>query len=131
MRDDLVRRTLRLVLSVACERALPQKRLVGGYSLGKGYWYRFDGEVGPVSQEDAERIRSEMQALIELKAPIVSSEKDFSFAVDYFSKTKQFFAARLLEKRVPLDGIVKVSATPLCATFQRSIHSPACSTPHY
>ena len=104
-----MRRTLRFLLSVSAERVFPSRRFVGGHAIGKGYWYKFHGEDGPAQKADVDKLLAEMQELIKAATPIVKEEKPYSDILAYFKQTSQVIAAQLLERRVPLGGVQKVS----------------------
>ena len=119
--EEMARRTLRFVLSVAVEKVFPSRRLIGGHAVGKGYWYRFHGEEGPVQKADTEKISAEMQLLIKGSHPIVSSERPYSQVLGYFQQSAQVLAAQLIEKRVPIGGSVKVSNRRPCTNVLSEI----------
>lgn len=110
----MTRRTLRLVFSLACERAFPTRRVVGGNAIGNGYWYSMgaDGDEGevpwaaPCSAADAVAIQAEMQALVQQDVAIVDEQVPYAAAVDYLTSARQLVAAKLLRNRVPLAGTV-------------------------
>jgi threonyl-tRNA synthetase len=106
--EELIRRTLRFLMSVACERVFPNRRVTGGHAIGKGHWFKFE-EEGPAQKTDTEKIVAEMRSLIKEAIPILRSDKSYQEMLTYFQQTSQEYAAKLLDQRVPLDGIVKVS----------------------
>ena len=106
--EELMRRTLRFLLSVSAERVFPNRRFIGGHAIGKGYWYKFHGEEGPAQKGDVEKLLADMQTLIKGALPIVCNGKPYSDVLSYFQKTSQVLAAQLLEKRVPLGGVQQV-----------------------
>jgi threonyl-tRNA synthetase len=97
------------LMSVACERVFPNRRVTGGHAIGKGFWFKFE-EERTVQKTDTDKIVAEMRSLIKEAIPMVRSDQPYLKMLTYFQQTSQFYAAKLLDKRVPMDGIVKVSA---------------------
>jgi hypothetical protein len=107
--EELIRRTLRFLMSVACERVFHNRRVTGGHAIGKGFWFKFEQE-GPAQKTETDKIVAEMRSLIKEALPIVRSDQSYLQMLNYFQQTSQFHAAKLLDARVPIDGIVKVSS---------------------
>ena len=70
----IYQRSLDFLLVIACERVLrssprfyPQRKVTLRHSIGEGHYWEF--EDGPVTQEDVDKIRAEMQELVRQDLP--------------------------------------------------------------
>lgn len=90
------RRTLRFAVSVATALSFPDVQLVGGHSVGEGYWYSFNGQ-DDVSDEDVKNIQKQLDALLDADEKINEVTKPYAEALESFEATKQVYATRLLK----------------------------------
>lgn len=87
---------MRLAVSVAAGQCFKDRQLVGGHSVGEGYWYFFNGEQD-VSAEDVQKLASQVDSLIENDAKINKVTKPFIDALETLEASNQVYAARLLK----------------------------------
>lgn len=122
---NIYRRSLCFLLAFAAKRLFPTRRLIIGHSLGKGYYYEFDG-CSEVAEEDLHHLKSVMQELVNQNLPIRRFHLGLLEAIDYFRKAGETDTARLLEYRS--EAKVPVSA---CAEFLDLFHGPLVSSTKY
>lgn len=93
------RRTLRFGVSVAASICFPDRQLIGGHSVGEGYWYFFNGQDN-VSEEDVEKIQKSVDSMIDSDASIQKTSKSFAETVKCLEDSKQVHASRLIKTTV-------------------------------
>jgi len=93
------RRTFRLGVSVAAALAFPDRQLIGGHSVGEGYWYCFNGEKD-ISDSDVKKIQSGLDSLIENDEKINKVSKSFKDTLAVLKASKQVHAASLIQTTV-------------------------------
>mmetsp|Transcript_51019 Transcript_51019/g.127048 ORF Transcript_51019/g.127048 Transcript_51019/m.127048 type:complete len:519 (+) Transcript_51019:39-1595(+) len=106
--SDQIRRTLRVVLSVACERLFKDRTLTGGYSIANAHWFMFEGDENAATKADAAKIDQECKDLIRQGMKLSGVERDYKAMIEYFTASRQPVAAKQLENRVPIGGSAKV-----------------------
>ncbi len=116
---NLYRRSLCYLLAVASTRVFPRRRLVIGHSLGKGYYYDYDG-LPNVSDGDLEQLTAAMRRLVEEDRPIERINLSYAEAVAHFAEHNQPDAGLLLKNRneakIPVtvcDGYLDIAHAPL------------------
>ncbi|CAJ1394957.1 unnamed protein product [Effrenium voratum] len=116
--DDLYRRTLRLLVSVAAELAFPKFQLRGGHTLGDGFLYELEG--GNNSVEEVESIKQKLADLVESGDAIEQVTKPWKEAVAYFKERSLTGAAALLASRVTSEvpcyqcrGVLRLNLFPV------------------
>ncbi|MBA7655137.1 Uridine kinase [subsurface metagenome] len=95
---DIYRRSLCFLLTIAARGLFPDRRLVIGHSLGRGYFYYFDN-IEEVSDRDLERIRERMQEIVQTCLPIRRQVIPYLEAVQYFEINNQRDTVLLLKNR--------------------------------
>ncbi|HVP19179.1 MAG TPA: nucleoside kinase [Spirochaetia bacterium] len=114
----IYRKSLCFLLSMACKKVFPRRRLVIGHSLGQSYYYHFDG-VDALSDEDLKRIDSSMRDIVDRDVPIRSLTLSYHEAVEYFDKHQQPDTVLLLGNRN--DPAIRVSS---CEGYLDLFHGP-------
>ncbi len=115
---DMYRRSLSFLLTIASKELFPNRRLVIGHSLGRGYFYYYDG-MNNIPQEDLKALDRRMREIVEKDLPIERDAMAYMEAVEYFKKNNQPDTALLLENRnEPKIPIYK------CGQFIDLAHSP-------
>eukprot|EP00434_Breviolum_minutum_P031675 symbB.v1.2.028010.t1/scaffold2909.1/size67485/2 len=99
--DDLYRKTLRFLVSVAAELAYPKCQLRGGHTLGNGFLYQLEG--GTDSDEEVEEIRKKLKELVDSDETIYRVTKPWKKAMTYFNEHKLTSASALLASRVKTE----------------------------
>lgn len=92
----IYRRSLCFLLATAAHNIFPEKHLLVGHSLDYGYYYTLDDEK-PVTQEEIEMLRKEMDRIVSEDEPITS---DF---ISYKDACTLFENLHLTETRKQLD----------------------------
>jgi uridine kinase len=115
---NLYRRSLCYLLALASRRAFPERRLVIGHSLGKGYFYEYDGLAG-VSEADLKKLADTMIALVADDLPIDRINLSYAEAVRYFEEANQPDTVLLLQNRNEAKIAVNV-----CDGFIDLFHAP-------
>ncbi|UCF97715.1 MAG: nucleoside kinase [Spirochaetaceae bacterium] len=115
---NVYRRSLCFLLTIAAKQTFPDRRLVIGHSLGRGYFYYFDG-VPTASNEDVQKLKSRMQEIVSEGCPILRKVISYSEAVLYFEKNNQPDTVLLLKNRN--DQKIAVFA---CGDFLDLAHAP-------
>mmetsp|Transcript_62941 Transcript_62941/g.147721 ORF Transcript_62941/g.147721 Transcript_62941/m.147721 type:complete len:498 (+) Transcript_62941:83-1576(+) len=116
--DDLYRKTLRFLVSVAAELTYPECQLRGGHTLGDGFLYELEG--GKNSDQEVEAIQKTLTDLVESGDAIESISKPWSEAVSYFQKKQLSAALDLLKTRSTAEvacyqcrGVLRLNLFPL------------------
>ena len=122
---NIYRRSLCFLLAFASKMLFPTRRLIIGHSLGKGYYYEFDG-LQDVSKKDLHLLNKLMLELVAQDLPIRRFHLGLLEALDYFRKAGEIDTARLLEYRS--EAKVAVSA---CAEFLDLFHGPLVPSTKY
>jgi len=112
------RRSLCFLLTIAARQLFPDRRLVIGHSLGRGYFYYFDG-IPAVTEDDVRRLKQRAQRLVAEKCPIQRKVISYSEAVSYFEQNNHPDTVALLKNHN--DPKVAVFA---CGDFLDLAHSP-------
>jgi uridine kinase len=113
---NLYRRSLCFLLALAARRLFPKRRLVIGHSLGKGYYYEFDG---PAAAADLERLDGEMRGLVEADLPMERINLSYREALARFASGNQPDTVLLLQHRNEAKIPVVV-----CGDFMDIAHAP-------
>jgi uridine kinase len=95
---NIYRRSLCYLLTIAARRLFPDRRLIIGHSLGRGYFYHFDNSRG-ISAADLRRLRTMMLETMEADLPIRRQVISYSEAVAYFDQHQQYDTTLLLKSR--------------------------------
>jgi uridine kinase len=112
------RRSLCFLLAIAAKQAFPERRLIIGHSLGRGYLYFFDGMNG-VPEPELERLRRLMHELVARRLPIRRQVVSYTEALRYFGEANQPDTVLLLKNRN--DPKVPVYT---CGEFMDLAHAP-------
>jgi len=115
---NIYRRSLCFLLTIAAKQLFPDRRLVIGHSLGRGYLYYFEG-LAEVSGEDLQALRSRMLDIVEQGCPILRKVISYPEAVRYFQQNNQPDTVLLLKNR----NDQKVSMFS-CGEFMDLAHAP-------
>jgi len=116
--DELYRRTLRFVVSVAAQLAFPKQRFSGGHSVGEGYYYEL--QDAKLSQEEVKKLSEKLDDLVVSGDSISQVTKPWADAVAYFREHGLTASASLLETRVTSEvklsecrGVLRLALFPL------------------
>ena len=112
------RRSLCFLLAIAAKQMFPQGRLVIGHSLGRGYFYYFEG-TSEVAPDDIEKLKARMQEIVTQGCPIRRKAISYPEAVQYFEDNNQPDTVLLLKNRN--DQKIAVFA---CGEFLDLAHAP-------
>jgi uridine kinase len=115
---NIYRRSLCFLLTIAAKQSFPDRRLVVGHSLGRGYFYYFEG-LAEVSGEDLQTLRSRMLDIVEQGCPILRRVISYPEAVSHFQQNNQPDTVLLLKNRN--DQKVPVFS---CGEFMDLAHAP-------
>ncbi len=115
---NIYRRSLCFLLTIAAKQLFPDRRLVVGHSLGRGYFYYFEG-LSEVSGEDLQALRSRMLDIVDQGCPILRKVISYPEAVRYFQQNNQPDTVLLLKNRN--DQKVPVFS---CGEFMDLAHAP-------
>jgi len=94
----IYRRTLSFVLAIAARNILPDDGVYVGHSLGNSYYYTLSSGEKP-KEEDVEKLKKEMQNLIDQDLPITFKYLSYEEAVKLFKTNNQTDTVLLLEHR--------------------------------
>lgn len=92
------RRALCFLLAMAVYRAMPDRRLIIGHSLGDGYYHYFADDED-VDDDDLARIEGEMRSLVEQRLPIERRLIGYADAVNHFESCGLTETEALLDHR--------------------------------
>jgi uridine kinase len=133
---NVYRRSLCFLLAIAAKQAFPERRLIIGHSLGRGYLYFFDGLNG-VPEGELDRLRRAMHELVSQSLAIRREVVSYTEAVHYFEHGNQPDTVLLLKNRndpkipvytcgefMDLAHAPLLPNTGLLATFQILGHAP-------
>ncbi len=95
---NVYRRSLCFLLTIAARELFPDKRLVIGHSLGKGYFYYFDG-MDRVPDSDLMNLEQRMKELVSEAHPIRRKVVSYLEALQSFELIKQEDTVLLLKYR--------------------------------
>ncbi|MBN2353843.1 MAG: nucleoside kinase [Spirochaetales bacterium] len=115
---NLYRRSLCYLLACASRRVFRERRLVIGHSLGKGYFYEYDGMAG-VPEEDLKKLARAMVELVAADLPIERINLSYDDAVRHFKEANQPDTVLLLQYRNEAKIAVNV-----CDGFIDIFHAP-------
>lgn len=115
---NIYRRSLCLLVTMAAKQVLPDKRLIIGHSLGRSYFYYFEGIEG-VPEKYIIQIREKMNELVNRKMPITREVISYIEALRYFKDNNQPDTALLLANRN--DPKIPVYR---CGDFMDLAHAP-------
>ena len=115
---NVYRRSLCFLLAIAAKQLFPERRLVIGHSLGRGYFYYFEG-VSEAAPDDIERLKAQMQEIVSQGCPIRRKVMSYPEAVQYFEQNNQPDTVLLLKNRN--DQKIAVFA---CGEFLDLAHAP-------
>lgn len=112
------RRSLCYLLAMAEETVLPRHRLLINHSLGNAYFYTVEG--APLSEEDIQTLRRELDRIIAQDVPINRGVASYTDAVQYFQERHRQLTALLVQgqnySEVPVyrcNGFMDISHGPL------------------
>lgn len=124
--NPLYRRTLRLVVAVAAQIALPDRPLKGGHTVGEGYFYRLVG--GDATAEELKKINAAVQDLVVSGDAITRVRKTWKEALAYFERHQLTCARDMLQTRVfeevecyEVRGVLRLAIHPVyerCAALK-------------
>ncbi|MBN1834218.1 MAG: nucleoside kinase [Spirochaetales bacterium] len=114
----IYRRSLCFLLTIAAKQLFPDRRLVIGHSLGRGYFYYFDG-MQAVAGADLVALGTRMRELVAADLPIQRRVISYSEAVEYFRENNQPDTVLLLKNRNDLKVAVFT-----CGDFLDLAHAP-------
>ncbi|MDR0663370.1 MAG: nucleoside kinase [Spirochaetaceae bacterium] len=97
-KSEIYRRTLSFLVAAALREALPSRGVYAGHLLGGSYCYTFACAAN-VSERETDRLKEEMQRLIERDIEIRTFSLNYSEALAYFEKNGQEDTALLLRQR--------------------------------
>ncbi len=115
---NIYRRSLCFLLTIAAKQLFPDRRLVIGHSLGRGYFYHFDG-LDRTGAQDIQALRRRMSELVAEGLPVVRRVVSYSEAVEYFERNHQPDTVLLL--RGVNDPKIPVYT---CGSFMDLAHAP-------
>jgi uridine kinase len=95
---NVYRRSLCYLLTIAARQLFPDRRLIIGHSLGRGYFYHFDN-VTEITAADIERLRAKMMENVAADLPIRRQVISYAEAVAYFEQHRQYDTMLLLKTR--------------------------------
>jgi uridine kinase len=114
----IYRRSLCFLLTIAAKQLFPDRRLVIGHSLGRGYFYYFDG-MQEVNKGDLQALRARMRDIVSADLPILRRVISYSEAVHHFENSNQPDTVLLLKNRNDLKVPVFT-----CGEFMDLSHAP-------
>lgn len=115
---NVYRRSLCFLLTIAAKQLFPDRRLVIGHSLGRGYFYYFEGDT-EVTKTDVKSLKKRMQEIVAQSRPILHRVISYPEAVSYFEKNNHPDSVLLLKNRN--DQKIAVFA---CGDFLDLAHAP-------
>jgi uridine kinase len=115
---NVYRRSLCFLLAIAAKQLFPDRRLVIGHSLGRGYFYYFEGR-SKVSGQDIQALKKRMREIVSRGCPILRRVISYPEAVRYFEQNNQPDTVFLLKNRN--DQKIAVFS---CGEFLDLAHAP-------
>jgi uridine kinase len=115
---NVYRRSICFLLAIAAKQLFPDRRLVIGHSLGRGYFYYFE-DKSDISAEDIGKLKRQMQAIVSQGCPILHRVISYPEAVQYFEQNNQPDTVLLLKNRN--DQKIAVFS---CGEFLDLAHAP-------
>ena len=115
---NVYRRSICFLLAIAAKQLFPDRRLVIGHSLGRGYFYYFEDDA-VVSKEDIGKLKRRMQEIVSQGCPILRRVISYPEAVSYFEQNNQLDTVLLLKNRN--DQKIAVFS---CGEFLDLAHAP-------
>ncbi len=94
----IYRRTLCFVLSMSSRRLFPDRRLVIGHALGKGYYYEYADGVAP-SDNEIVALKTTFQAIVDADKAIEAYHLSYDRAIELFEQEGFPDTALLLRHR--------------------------------
>ena len=95
---NVYRRSLCFLAAIAAKQLFPERRLILGHSLGRGYLYYFDG-LNVVPEQDLQRLRAAIRGLASRGIPIRRQVIAYDEAIRYFRDNNQPDTVLLLSNR--------------------------------
>ena len=95
---SIYRRSLCYLLTIAARQLFPDKRLIIGHSLGRGFFYHFDN-TSEVPEEDIRRLRKLMMDIVAADMPIRRRVISYAEAGACFEENRQYDTLLLLKTR--------------------------------
>jgi uridine kinase len=115
---NIYRRSLCFLLTIAAKQLFPDRRLVIGHSLGRGYFYYFDDQT-EAPESDLLALKKRMTEIMAAGRPVLRQVVSYSEAIRYFEQNNQPDTVLLLKNRNDLK--VPVFA---CDRFMDLDHAP-------
>ncbi len=116
---NIYRRSLCYLLAIACKKVFKDRRLVIGHSLGKGYYYYFDG-MDSVPETDLNKLTEEMLEIVKNDLPIRRHSMSYLEALSYFKENNQPDTVLLIKNsnkpKIPVNScgdFIDISHGPL------------------
>lgn len=94
----IYRRTLCFVLAMASRQVFPDRRLVIGHALGKGYYYEY-ADGSPPTEKDVADLKSALHGIVDGNTPIESYHLSYDRAIELFEEEGFPDTALLLRHR--------------------------------
>jgi uridine kinase len=95
---SIYRRSLCFLAAIAAKQLFPERRLILGHSLGRGYLYHFDG-LEAVPEQDLLRLAEAMRELASRRIPIRRQVIAYDEAIRHFRDNHQPDTVLLLKNR--------------------------------
>ncbi|MBN2553020.1 MAG: nucleoside kinase [Spirochaetales bacterium] len=115
---NVYRRSLCFLLTIAARQLFPDRRLIIGHSLGRGYFYYFEGHAS-VPAEEIDLLTGKMREIVSEGYPILRKVISYPEAVRYFEENNQRDTVLLLKNRN--DQKIAVFA---CGGYMDLAHAP-------
>lgn len=115
---EVYRRSLCFLLAIASKELFPDRRLIISHSLGKSYYYYFDGMLD-VDPRDIEKLETRMREIVEKDIPIQRRVISYAEALTHFEEQKQHDTSLLLQQQNSNKVPVYV-----CGNFTDLAHGP-------
>lgn len=115
---EVYRRSLCFLLAIASKELFPDRRLIISHSLGKSYYYYFDG-MTDVDPEDIEKLENRMREIVEKDIPVQRRVISYAEALTHFEEQKQLDTSLLLQQQNSNKVPVYV-----CGDFMDLAHGP-------
>jgi uridine kinase len=115
---EVYRRSLCFLLAIASKELFPDRRLIISHSLGKSYYYYFDG-MTDVDPRDIEKLENRMREIVGKDIPIQRRVISYAEALTHFEEQKQHDTSLLLQQQNSNKVPVYV-----CGNFTDLAHGP-------